>query len=46
MAEHVKKSDILFTEDATVIHISGNKESSGRILKTSQGLKKCFGWDK
>ena len=33
--EHLKKSDILFTEDTTVIHISGQKESSGRIVKVS-----------
>jgi len=44
--EHIKKSDILFTEDAAVIHISGVKESSGRILKVSQGLYKCFGLSK
>ena len=33
--ENVKKSDILFSEDSTVVHISGNKESVGRILKVS-----------
>lgn len=32
---HFRSSDILFSEDATIIHISGNKESSGRILKVS-----------
>jgi PAS domain S-box-containing protein len=41
--EKVKKSDVLFTEDIAIIHISGNKESSGRILKVGQGLYKCFG---
>lgn len=44
--EHFKRSDILFTEDATVVHISGSRESSGRILKVSQGLFKCFGFGK
>jgi hypothetical protein len=33
--EIIKTSEILFTEDAVVVHISGNKESSGRILKVS-----------
>ena len=33
--EHVKNSDILFSDDTTVIHVSGNKESVGKILKTS-----------
>ena len=33
--EHAKSSDILFGQDTTVIHISGNKESIGKILKTS-----------
>ncbi|CDW90925.1 pas pac domain protein [Stylonychia lemnae] len=44
--DHVKRSDILFTEDSTVFHISGNRESSGRVLKVSQGLFKCFGFSK
>jgi hypothetical protein len=35
MDEHIKRSDILFTDSTTVIHISGNKESSGRIIKVS-----------
>lgn len=43
MEDDTKRSEILFTEDTTVFHISGNKESSGRILKVSQGLYKCFG---
>lgn len=42
----VKKSDILFTEDTTVIHISGNRDTSGRIVKVSHGLSKCFGYSK
>lgn len=29
-----------------MIHISGVRESSGRILKVSQGLFKCFGLSK
>lgn len=37
--DHAKTSDILFSSDTTVIHISGNKESIGKILKTSQGLQ-------
>lgn len=46
MDENIKRSEILFSEDSTVIHISGNKDSSGRILKVSQGLNKCFGYNK
>ena len=33
--EHLKTSDILFSDDTTVLHVSGNKESIGKILKTS-----------
>jgi hypothetical protein len=33
--EHIKTSDVLFNEDTTVLHVSGNKESIGKILKTS-----------
>lgn len=39
-------SEILFSEEAVILHISGNKESSGKIMKTSKGLKKCFGFDR
>jgi hypothetical protein len=42
----VKRSEILFTEDTTVIHISGNRETSGRIVKCSHGMHKCFGYTK
>jgi len=44
--EHAKSSDILFSPDTTVIHISGNKDSIGKILKTSQGLSTVFGYSK
>ena len=44
--EHLKNSDALFSEDTTVLHVSGNKESIGKILKTSQGLSKVFGYSK
>ena len=44
--EHTKTSDVLFSDDTTVIHISGNKEQLGKILKTSQGLSKVFGYSK
>jgi hypothetical protein len=33
--EHIKTSDVLFNEDTAIIHVSGNKESIGKILKTS-----------
>ena len=46
MDENVKLSDILFSEDSTVVHISGNKDTSGRILKVSNGLSKVFGFNK
>lgn len=29
-----------------MVHISGNKESSGRVVKVSHGLQKCFGYSK
>ena len=44
--EHAKTSDVLFSPDTTVIHISGNRESIGMILKTSQGLSTVFGYSK
>ena len=44
--EHIKTSDVLFNEDTTVLHVSGIKESIGKILKTSQGLSKVFGYSK
>eukprot|EP01022_Parablepharisma_sp_SALTPOND_P025580 TRINITY_DN59_c0_g4_i1.p1 TRINITY_DN59_c0_g4~~TRINITY_DN59_c0_g4_i1.p1 ORF type:complete len:1310 (-),score=185.18 TRINITY_DN59_c0_g4_i1:24185-28114(-) len=44
--ELVKSSDILFADDTVVIHISGNKETAGRIVKTNQGLSKIFGYTK
>eukprot|EP01022_Parablepharisma_sp_SALTPOND_P000297 TRINITY_DN1012_c0_g2_i1.p1 TRINITY_DN1012_c0_g2~~TRINITY_DN1012_c0_g2_i1.p1 ORF type:complete len:1372 (-),score=229.35 TRINITY_DN1012_c0_g2_i1:10269-14384(-) len=44
--ELIKSSDILFAEDTVVIHISGNKETGGRIVKTNQGLTKIFGYSK
>lgn len=37
---------MLFGQDTTVIHISGNRESVGKILKTSQGLSTVFGYSK
>lgn len=46
MDEHAKSSDVLFSEDNSIIHVSGNKESVGKILKTSQGLSKVFGYSK
>lgn len=42
----ISKTELLFSDEVVIVHISGNRESSGRIVKTSQGLKKCFGWDK
>ena len=41
-----KSHEILFNDDTAVIHLSGNKESMGKILKTSQGLSKVFGYSK
>lgn len=35
MDEHAASSDILFSDDTTVLHVSGNKESIGKILNTS-----------
>ncbi len=44
--ELIKSSDILFADDTVVLHISGNKETGGRIVKTNQGLTKIFGYSK
>ena len=44
--EIVKSSDILFAEDTAVLHVSGNKDSPGRILKTNQGFTKIFQYNK
>jgi hypothetical protein len=33
--EHAKTSDVLFSDDTTIIHVSGNKDSIGKILKTN-----------
>ena len=46
MNELTVSNDVLFSEDTTVIHISGNKENPGRILKVNQGLFKVFGYTK
>ena len=45
--EEVNKShDIIFSNDTAIIHLSGNKESIGKILKTSSSLTKVFGYNK
>jgi hypothetical protein len=36
--ELIKVSDVLFSEDTAIVHISGNRETVGKILKTSSGL--------
>lgn len=33
--EEVNRSDVLFSDEAVIVHISGNRESSGRMLKVS-----------
>jgi hypothetical protein len=44
--EHGQSNEVLFSDEAVIIHISGNKGDSGRVIKTSQGLKKVFGFDR
>ena len=44
--EMAKSSEALFADDTAVIHISGEKEAPGRILKTNQGFTKIFGYTK
>lgn len=44
--ELVKSADLLFQDDTVVLHVSGNKESYGRIVKSNQGLSKVFGYSK
>ena len=35
MDENAISSDVLFSEDTCILHLSGNKESNGKILNTS-----------
>ena len=44
--ELIKSSDVLFADETVVIHVSGNKDTAGRILKSNQGLAKIFGYSK
>ena len=46
MDEFVDSTDALFSDNTVVIHISGNKENSGKIAKTNQSLTKVFGYNK
>jgi hypothetical protein len=39
-------SDTLFSDDTTVVHVSGNKESLGKIMNASKSLTKVFGYNK
>lgn len=41
-----KSPNVLFADDTVVIHISGNKENPGQILRASQGLLKVFEYTK
>jgi PAS domain S-box-containing protein len=41
-----KSADVLFADDTAIVHISGNKDSGGKIVKTNQGLFKVFGYTK
>ena len=42
----IKSSDVLFADETVVIHVSGNKDTAGRIVKSNQGLAKIFGYSK
>ena len=44
--DHAASSDVLFGDNTTVVHVSGNKESIGKIMNASQGLSKVFGYSK
>lgn len=44
--ELVKSSNSLFAADTAVIHISGNKESAGKIVKANDAISKVFGYNK
>lgn len=46
MDELIKSSDILFADETVVLHVSGNKETEGKIVKSNQGLAKIFGYSK
>ena len=43
---NTKNADILFNEDSAIIHMSGNLETTGRILKANAGFTKIFGYNK
>jgi hypothetical protein len=44
--EHGMNSDSLFNDDCTIVHVSGNKESLGKIMNASKSLTKVFGYNK
>lgn len=44
LVEVIRSSDSLFADDTVVIHVSGNKDNAGIILKANQGLSKVFGY--
>ena len=41
-----KAADVLFDDTTAVLHISGSKDTPGRILKTNRGLTSIFSYSK
>jgi PAS domain S-box-containing protein len=42
----VKSTEVLFNKNTAIVHMSGNKETVGKILKTNQGINTVFGYNK
>ena len=42
----IKSIDVPFADNTAIVHISGNRDDNGKILKTNQGLSKLFGYTK
>lgn len=42
----IKSSDVLFSEDTAVVHMSASKASVGKIIKANLGITKLFGYTK
>lgn len=46
LEDHQASADALFSDDTTVVHVSGNKETLGKIMNASKSLTKVFGYNK
>jgi hypothetical protein len=44
--EKVTDNALLFNKNTTIVHMSGNKDSYGKIMKCNKGLENVFGYTK